>query len=95
MLLNSVKSCTNSRHVKSSYFNVGDLILWGKYKNKKGKIVGFGKDEKGQPTVEIEPIPKGQKKNQTLTLFKVRKAPAEKTASRVAARFILAQISEE
>lgn len=72
---------------KAAFFNVGDLILYGKYKNKKGRIVGFTTDEKGQPVVEIEPVPKGQKQNKTLTLFKIRKAPAEKTASEVAARY--------
>jgi hypothetical protein len=54
LLLNSAKSCINFRHVKSSYFNVGDLILYGKYKNKRGKIVGFGLDEKKQ---QKEPVP--------------------------------------
>lgn len=68
----------------AAYFNVGDLVLFGKYKNKKGRIVSFSLDEKGQPTVEIEPVPKGQKQNKTLTLFKIRKMTPEKTASLVA-----------
>lgn len=73
---------------KAAYFEVGDVILWGKYKNKKGRIVSFEMDEKGQPVVEIEPVPKGQKKNKKMTLFKIRKAPAEgKTAASVAQRF--------
>lgn len=52
--------------------NIDDLVLYGKYKNKKGRVVGFGTDDKGQPTIEIEPIPKGRKQNKVLTLFKVR-----------------------
>ena len=56
-------------------FNVGDTILFGKYKNKKGKIVGFGRNEKGQITVEVEPIPKGRKKNRTMGLFKIWTMP--------------------
>jgi hypothetical protein len=73
----------------AAYFEVGDLILFGKYKNKKGRIVGFEMDEKGQPVVEIEPVPKGQKQNKKLTLFKIRKAPSEgKTASQVALRYL-------
>lgn len=75
----------------AAYFEVGDIILFGKYKNKKGRIVGFGKDEKGQPTVEIEPVPKGQKQNKTLTLFKIRKAPVE-ASMRVASRYLEAEM---
>jgi hypothetical protein len=67
----------------AAYFEIGDVILWGKYKNKKGKIVSFGKDEKGQPTVEIEPVPKGQKQNKTMTLFKIRKGDPDKTAANI------------
>lgn len=59
------------RHVRAAFFNVGDLILFGKYKNKRGKIIGFGVNDKGQPTVEIEPIPKGRKKNKVMGLFKI------------------------
>lgn len=64
----------------ASYFSIGDLITYGKYLNKKGRIVGFTTDEKGYPAVEIEPVPKDNKKNKTLTLFKIRKVPLEKQA---------------
>jgi len=74
---------------QAAYFEVGDLVAYGKYKNKKGKVVGFGLDDKGQPTVEIEPVPKGQKKNKTLTLFKIRRL--SKTASNVAIRYSLSR----
>jgi hypothetical protein len=52
-------------------FKVGDEILYGKYKNKRGKIIAFGQNHKGQITVEIEPIPKGRKQNKTIGLFKI------------------------
>lgn len=55
----------------AAFLNVGDLIFYGKYKNKKGKIVRFLENEKGQPQVEIEPIPKGRKKNKVMGLFKI------------------------
>lgn len=65
-----------------TYFKVGDLILYGKYKNKKGRIVGMGADPKGNPTIEIEPIPKGRKKNKVMGLYKIWKDPlAERVAS--------------
>ena len=35
--------------------NIGDLVLMGKYKSARGKIVAFGRDHWGNPTVEIEP----------------------------------------
>jgi hypothetical protein len=58
-------------------FSVGDVILFGKYKNKRGRIVTFGTNHKGQATVEIEPIPKGRKKNKELGLYKIWTIPQE------------------
>ena len=57
----------------TDYFKVGDIILMGKFKNMKGKVVAFGVDEKGNPTVEIEPIPKGRKQNKVIGLFRIWK----------------------
>lgn len=65
-----------ARRFVAAYFNVGDFILFGKYKNKKGRIIEFGVDPKGNPTVTIEPIPKGRKQNKTFSLFKIWKKPA-------------------
>ena len=76
-----------SRGFKGSYFSVGDIILFSKYKNKKGLIVGFGVNERGEPTVEIEPIPKGRKQNKVFGLFKLWHADETKRMmARVAAR---------
>ncbi len=52
-------------------FAVGDHVLFGKWKNKRGKIVDMYLDDKGHPTIEIEPIPKGRKKIVTMGLYKV------------------------
>lgn len=60
----------------TNFFDVEDDILFGKYKNKKGKIAGFSKDEKGNPTVKIEPTPKGRKKDVEMGLYKIWKQPA-------------------
>lgn len=79
------------KSLTSAYFNIGDLVLYGKWQNKKGRIVGFTTDDKGHPAVEIEPVPKDGKKNKILTLFKIRKAPLAMTlAKRVVARYLLA-----
>jgi len=59
---------------ESAYFKVGDIVLMGKYKNKRGVVVGFDKDKWGNPTVEIEPIPKGRKANRILGLYKIWRA---------------------
>jgi hypothetical protein len=56
--------------IARDFFEIGDPILFGKYKNKKGVIVGWGKDHKGNPTVFIDPIPKGRKKTKEMGLFK-------------------------
>lgn len=61
------------RIAKKFELNVGDPVLYGKYKNKKGVITGFKTDEKsGDPIVVIEPVPKGRKQTKELKLFKVR-----------------------
>jgi hypothetical protein len=57
-----------------AYFNVGDVVLMGKYKNVRGAIVGFGQDKWGNPTVEIEPTPKGRKQNKIIGLYKIWRA---------------------
>jgi hypothetical protein len=33
-------------------FKIGDMILVGKFKNRRAIVKGFGKDLKGQPTVK-------------------------------------------
>ena len=62
-------------------FNIGDIILYGKYKNKKGKILSFGKNDKGQPTIVVEPIPKGRKQNKEMGLYKIWTLPKVKQAA--------------
>lgn len=88
-------------HVKTgAFFNVGDEIFFGKYKNKRGRIVQFSLNDKGQPLVEIEPIPKGRKQNKVMGLFKIwsikaieksqqKEAAMDSVTSRVASRFIV------
>lgn len=71
--------------IARDYFEIGDIVTFGKYKNKKGKIVAWGKDHKGNPTVEIEPIPKGRKKNKTIGLFKIWKYPPPAIAEQMKA----------
>lgn len=69
--MKKIKKTRTRKHPYSEYFQIGDDILMGKYKNSRGKIVGFGEDERGHPTVEIEPVPKGRKKNKIITLFRI------------------------
>ena len=66
---------------ESAYFKVDDVVLMGRYKNKRGVIVGFGHDHWGNPTVEIETQPtpkgrnpKGRKQNKILGLYKIWRA---------------------
>lgn len=60
-----------ARAITASFFNLGDPILYGKYKNKRGIIKEFGKDKHGNPTIVIEPVPKGRKKDKEMGLFKI------------------------
>lgn len=93
-----------SRWLKTAaYFNVGDQIVFGRWKNKRGIIIRLFTDDRGVPMVEVEPTPKGRKKNKIFSLFKVwsiskmeefqaQKAFIQKDlALKVAARFQLNQ----
>lgn len=62
----------------TSYFTLGDEILMGKFKNSKGKIVGISNDQWGNPVLEIEPVPKGRKKNKMIGLFRIWRADIKK-----------------
>lgn len=64
----------------AAYFSRGDVVLMGKYKNHRGKILGFSKDHWGNPTVIIEPIPKGRKQNKVIGLFKIWRADVKENA---------------
>jgi len=72
------------RHLKKAgFFNVGDKIWFGKYKNKAGIIKGFSRDPKGNPTVIISPVPQGRKQDKEFGLYKIWHAdPAKKVAVR-------------
>ena len=59
---------------KKSYFKIGDVVLMGKYKNMRGTVIGFGQDKWGNPTVTIEPTPKGRKQNRIIGLYKIWRA---------------------
>lgn len=70
-----VKSSNHTTSVSiTSYFEIDDIVLTGKFKNSRGRIVAFGEDKWGNPTVEIEPLPKGRKKNKIIGLFRIWRA---------------------
>jgi len=63
-------------------FEVGDVVLGGKYKNKRMVVKEIGKDELGQPTVNDKPmlkfriekhLPDNKKSKKTLDLEKAEK----------------------
>jgi hypothetical protein len=56
---------------KTFNLNIGDPVLYGKYKNKAGVIVGFDKDDKGNPLVLVDPVPKGRKQTKAIQLFRI------------------------
>lgn len=82
-----------TRALIASYFEVNDPILYGKYKNKKGIIKRLFLDDKGHPTMEVEPVPKGRKKNKLIGLFKVWHAPTEGGTSKVS--FDMKELGED
>ena len=68
---NPQKIATRWLTAKSFTLNEGDMVLYGKYKNKKGLIVGWDKDPKGNPIVMVDPVPKGKKKTKAIQLFRI------------------------
>lgn len=96
-----------ARHAyASNYFKVGDPILFGKYKNKRGIIVKLYEDAKGHPTIDVQPVPQGRKKIKTIGLYKIwhDKDPpdpeeaeenAKSASERVAERYAAAEIGEQ
>lgn len=64
----------------AGYFNVGDYVWLGKYKNKLGQVIAFGEDAKGNPTITVRPVPQGRKQDKTFSLFKVWKVQPEQLA---------------
>jgi hypothetical protein len=50
-----------------------------------GKIVKLWVDARGIPMIEIEPVPKGRKKNRSMSLYRIRHL---KATTRVAARYL-------
>ena len=68
-----------AKSAASAYFKIGDIVLMGKYKNKRGAVVGFGQDTWGNPTVEVEPIPKGRKQNRIIGLYKIWRADVKES----------------
>jgi hypothetical protein len=53
---------------------VGDIIKVGKFKNKQVEIVGFGKNEKNQPTIKTKPVNgKGKEKERNLYSFNIER----------------------
>ena len=67
---------------KRAYFKIGDVVLRGKYKNMRGTIIGFGQDKWGNPTVAIEPTPKGRKQNKIIGLYKIWRADVKEGVAR-------------
>ena len=67
---------------RASYFRAGDPIFFGKYKNKKGIIKGFGQNSKNQSvTVIIELDPKGRKQEKAISLYNIWHRDIERRAS--------------
>lgn len=79
----------------AGYLNVGDLIFYGKFKNALARVISFGVNEKGDPTVEAQPVNKDgsdkKGKPKTLVLLKVRKVKKAALSERVASRFLIAR----
>lgn len=61
-------------------FKPGDYILFGKFRNKRGRVIRIFNDQRGIPYIEIQPIPKGRKKNRVFGLYTIRQMAPEAIA---------------
>jgi hypothetical protein len=79
-------------------FKPGDYILFGKFRNKRGRVVRIFNDERGIPYIEIQPIPKGRKKNRIFGLYTIRQMTpesiAEAKAMEAAERALVQKVAE-
>lgn len=58
-----------------SYFKRGDIVLFGKWKNKRGRVLSLGMDpETREPNIVVQPLKGGPPV--TLRLFTLRRGPA-------------------
>ena len=71
-----------SRYIEAKTFSIneGDPILFGKFKNKRGIIRGFGATDKGDPTVTVETNSGAM---QVVQLFKIREDKGREPAPQV------------
>jgi len=69
-----------TRYLTAAYFQPGEYIFFGKFKNKIGKIIRIFLDSRDIPQIEIEPVPKGRKSNRIFSLYTVRKLTPEALA---------------
>jgi len=53
-------------------FKPGDYILFGKFRNKRARVIRIFNDERGIPYIEVQPVPKGRKKNRIFGLYTIR-----------------------
>ena len=58
-------------------FKPGDYILFGKFRNKRARIIRLFNDERGIPYIEVQPIPKGRKSNRIFGLYTIRQMTPE------------------
>jgi len=68
-----IRTLLEDKKPNAGPFHVGDDVKWGKYKNKSAKIKRVFNDEKDHVAVELEPHPKGRKKNVEIGLYKIWK----------------------
>jgi len=54
--MRKIKIAQSSFRLGDIVLKVGDKILTGRFKNKKGVVKSFGKDDKGQPTINGKPM---------------------------------------
>lgn len=57
---------------------MGDVVFFGRYKNKRAIIKAIAVDDRGVPMVTLEPIPKGRKSDKVMGLFNIWHADLEK-----------------
>jgi len=84
-----------SRRVAAKYllssFQTGDIVFYGRGRDKTAVTIRVWADERGVPFIEVQPIPRGKKHNRVFSLYTVHKVTADEAVKAQAVKDRLTQ----
>ena len=69
-----IREMLSAENMQLNYFLPGDTVLYGKWKNKRGRVISlYPHADTGEPMMKLQPIKGGSPID--MSLFKMRRAP--------------------